>query len=65
MADDLDDTIRENAQGPAKASGDAGAIEQHRLTDLIEADRYLASKEASKTKARGLKFNRIVPPDAQ
>jgi hypothetical protein len=39
MSDDLQQAITENAQGPAKASGDAGSIEQHKLTDQIEADR--------------------------
>ena len=62
MADDLDDTIRENAEGPAKAAGDAGSVEQHKLSDQIEADRYLASKEAAKSKSRGLRFDKFVPP---
>jgi hypothetical protein len=65
MADSLDDKIRQNAEGPAKVSGDAGAVEQHRLSDLIEADRHLASKEAVQKKTRGLKFNRFVPPGTQ
>jgi len=64
MADDLKDTIRENAEGPAKAAGDAGSVEQHKLPDQIAADRYLASKEAAKSKKRGLKFNKLVPPGA-
>lgn len=64
MPDDLDDTIRQNAQGPAKAAGDAGSVEQHKLTDQIEADKYLASKEAAKSKRRGLVFNQFVPPGA-
>ena len=62
MADDLKDTIRDNAQAPAKAAGDAGSVEQHKLTDQIEADKYLASKEAVKSKKRGLQFNKFVPP---
>ncbi len=62
MADDLDDTIRDNAQGPAKATGDAGSMEQHKLPDQIAADRYLASKEATKSKRRGLVVNKLVPP---
>jgi hypothetical protein len=62
MADELDDTIRQNAQGPAKAAGDAGSVEQHKLTEQIEADKYLASKEAAKSKRRGLQFNELVPP---
>lgn len=64
MADDLADTIRDNAQGPAKAAGDAGSVEQHKLSDQIEADRYLASKEAAKSKKRGLVLNKLVPPGA-
>ena len=64
MADDLKDTIRDNAQGPAKAAGDSGSVEQHKLSDQIEADRYLAAKEAAKAKRRGLIFNKLVPPGA-
>ncbi|MFN9436032.1 MAG: hypothetical protein ACK6DC_14000 [Planctomycetota bacterium] len=65
MADELDDTIRQNAQGPAKAAGDAGSVEQHKLSDQIAADRYLESKEAAKSKRRGLAFNKLVPPGAE
>jgi len=62
VADDLEDEIRKNAEGPAKVSGDAGSVEQHKLTDQIEADKYLASKEAAQSKKRGLRFNKFVPP---
>ena len=65
MADELDDTIRQNAQGPAKAAGDAGSVEQHKLPDQIAADRYLASKAAAKSRRRGLVFNKLVPPGAE
>ena len=61
---ELEDTIRQNAQGPAKAAGDAGSVEQHKLSAQIEADKYLASKEATKSKRRGLQFNKLVPPVA-
>ena len=64
MADNLDDTIRENAEGPAKASGDSGSMEQHKPSEQIEADRYLLSKAAAKSKSRGLRFNKLVPPGA-
>jgi hypothetical protein len=64
MADDLEDEIRKNAEGPAKASGDAGSVEQHKLAEQIEADRYLASKDAVKKPRRGLRFTKIVPPGA-
>lgn len=64
MPEDLKQAITENAQGPAKASGDAGSVEQHKLPDQIAADRYLASKEAAKSRRRGLVFNKLVPPGA-
>ena len=64
MADELSDAIRENASGPAKASGDAGSVEQHKLTDQIAADKHLASKSAADSKHRGLRFNKLVPPGA-
>jgi hypothetical protein len=62
MADDLEDTIRQNAQGPARAQGDAGSVEQHSLADQIEADKYLAAKDAIKKPTRGLRFNTFIPP---
>lgn len=62
MAEDLEQTIRENAQGPAKATGDSGSVEQHPLPEQIEADRYLATKEAVKKGRRGLRFSKLVPP---
>ena len=64
MAGNLEDEIRENAKGPAKASGDAGSVEQHKLTDQIAADKHLAGKSAVTKPHRGLRFNKIVPPSA-
>ena len=64
MADDLQDEIRENAQAPAKVSGDAGSVEQHKLSEQIAADKHLASKEAVTQPKRGLRFNKLVPPGA-
>ena len=64
MADDLEDTIRTNAEGPKRAKGDSSEMEQHSLKDQIEADRYLNSKTAAKSKSRGLQFNKLVPPGA-
>lgn len=62
MSDHPDDTIRQNAQGPAKVAGDAGSVEQHPLSEQIEADKYLSAKEAVQKKRRGLRFNKLVPP---
>ncbi len=59
---DLEQAIRDNAAGPAKAAGDSGSVEQHPLKDQIEADRYLASKNAARKPGLGIKFAKIVPP---
>ena len=62
MGDDLQDTIRENAAGPKRAKGDSAEMEQHPLPDQIAADRYLASKNATKKKGLGATFKKLVPP---
>lgn len=64
MSSSLEDNIRENAQKPAEVSSDAGSVKQHSLKDQIEADRYLAAKEAANSSKRGLRFNKFVPPGA-
>jgi len=63
MAENLDDTIRENAQGPSEAKGDSVSVRQHDLKDQVEADRYLASKEAVR-QGRGFRVTKVVPPGA-
>ena len=62
MADSLDETIHTNAEGPAKASGDSGSMEQHSLPDQIAADRYLESKKATKRNGLGISMKKLVPP---
>ncbi|QDU39685.1 hypothetical protein Mal4_40310 [Maioricimonas rarisocia] len=62
MADDLDDAIQQNAEGPAEARGDSGSVRQHSLKDQIEADRYLAAKRAARAKRLGLRLSKLVPP---
>lgn len=61
MSETLDNTIRENAAGPKKASGDAGSIEQHSLADQIAADKHLSSKQAMSGKGLGIKLLKISP----
>ena len=62
MAETVEDAIRENAEGPKRAQGDAGSVEQHSLKDQIEADRYLSSKQAVQDPKRGLRFTKLAPP---
>jgi hypothetical protein len=62
MPDDLEQTIRDNAQGPAEAHGDSGGMRQHDLKDQIDADRYLESKKAVRTRAKGIRLTKLLPP---
>jgi len=64
VADNLQETIRESAQAPAKVSVDAGSVEQHKLSEQIAADKHLAGKQAVTKASRGLRFNKLVPPGA-
>ena len=63
MPDDVKEAIEKNAQGPKRAKGDIGEVEQHALKDQIEADRYLESKKAMK-QGRGFRLTKLVPPGA-
>jgi len=64
MADDIEQSLRDNAQGPAEARDDAGGMKQHNLRDQIEVDRYLNSKKAARAKNRGVHISKLVPPGA-
>lgn len=64
MANDVEKAIQENAKGPKRAKGDSVEMEQHDLADQIEADRYLASKQAAKAKGLGVRMSKLVPPGA-
>ena len=63
MTDELEDQIRENAGQPRRASADGVEAEQHSLTEQIEADRYLESKDAMR-QGRGFRLAKMVPPGA-
>ncbi len=60
MTEDID-TIRDNASGPKRASGDSGSVEQHSLSEQIAADKYLESKKASRSQGLGIKLAKISP----
>jgi hypothetical protein len=55
MADDLDNTIRDNAAGPKRVRSDAGEMEQRPLRYQIAADKYLPSKQAATCKGLSIK----------
>lgn len=58
----IEQAIAENAAGPAKAAVDGQSVEQHKIQDQIEADRYLASKRAARARGLGIRRTRVVPP---
>ena len=60
----LEDSIRDNATAPAKASVDGQSVEQHSLSDQIAVDRYLASKQATRKAGLGVKTTKLIPPGA-
>jgi len=57
----LKDAILENALGPKKVTGDAGSVEQHSLQDQIAAERFLASKKASRKPGLGIRLTKLSP----
>ena len=65
MAENLDDNIRENASGPKRAKGDSAEVEQHSLPDQIAADKYLASKQASRKKGLGIALKKLSPSGSE
>ena len=62
MADtQIENSIKDNASGPKSASGDAGSVEQHSLTDQIAADKHIESKKAMGSKGMGIKLVMLSP----
>ena len=64
MSDELASKIDTVAQGPASVRTDAGEVVAQSIPDMIEADKYLASRNAvgAGNAHRGLRFNKIIPP---
>lgn len=66
MSDVIKDAIESTAIGPASVRTDAGEVTAQDISKMIEADRYIASKNAATRTAtntrRGLRFNRLTPP---
>ena len=59
MADELQQSIEQNATEPKRVRGDSGEVEQHSLKDQIEVDRYLASKKAVQGKGMGVRIGKM------
>ena len=61
---DLSANIATNAVAPKKVKTDEGEFEQHSLKELIEADRYLQGKAASRASGFGLRVARVKSPSS-
>jgi hypothetical protein len=64
MSDEIASKIDAVAQGPKRVRTDAGEVESQSLADMIEADKYLAARNATAASNthRGLRFNKLIPP---
>lgn len=65
MADDLTTRIEDAAAEPASASTDGQSVSERPLSELIEADKYLASKRATASGKSGWTRTRpaaVTPP---
>ncbi len=59
---DLSSDIETAATEPSSATIDGNTVTQRRIKDVIEADRYLASKTAGSRAHLGLRFTKVVAP---
>jgi hypothetical protein len=64
QSESITQAIVDTATGPKSVSSDQGTVVAHSLSDLIEAERYLASNKAVKKANRGLRFSKFIPPGA-
>ena len=66
MSDELRAKIAETASGPKRVRTDAGEVEAQDVASMIEADKYLAGKNAATGSGtntrRGLRLNKLIPP---
>lgn len=57
----IEDAIEQNALGPASVTVPGQTVTVKDVGQLIEADRYLASKRATAVKGFGLRIQTITP----
>lgn len=55
-ADSVEKLIQDAVNNPASVSIDGQTVSQHNLKDLIEADKYLESKKASRSNRLGIRI---------
>ncbi len=63
MADDIGDTVKENVSNPKSARSDMGEVEQHSLSDQIEAAKFFRNDDVRNDPFKGLGLRQIIPGD--
>lgn len=62
--DEREDAIEQSvASGIKRVQGDQGTVEEHSLTERIEADKYLRAKRAA-SRGIGVRLVKLIPPGA-
>ncbi len=64
MASDLETNIEKNADNPAKAKGDQGAMEQHPIPDQIAAAKFARQVSSAASTGLPIRFGKFRPPGA-
>jgi len=64
LPEDIEDQIESDALQPKEVEADGVKVKNHSLSELIEADRYLEGKLASRTDGLGIKRTIMRPPGA-
>ena len=63
MPDSIKEAIESDAAQPKEVEADGVRSKNHDLDDLIHADRYLESKNAT-SRGLGIKRTKMIPPGA-
>lgn len=64
MGEEIRDAIRQDAQDPLEVESDGTIVTQRDLVDQIAADKYLASKDATRKTGLGIKRTKMMAPGA-
>jgi len=62
MADDLTTEITEAAAAPQSIAVDGTTLANRPLSELIEADKHLASRAAAAARRPGFRLVKLLPP---
>lgn len=62
MADDLENTIENEATSPESIERDGIRVKRRSISELILGDKYLAGKTAAAAGATGIRLVKIIAP---